>query len=45
MGKSRLTDPARVSRLMIAVSLAYIWIIYLGELAIKKGGGKIHTSN
>ena len=41
MGKSGLTDPTRVSRLMMAVSLAYIWVIYLGELAIEKGWDKI----
>jgi len=41
LGKSGLRDPERVSRLMIAVALAYIWIIYLGELAITKGWDKI----
>jgi hypothetical protein len=31
--KSHLSSPARLSRLMIAACLAYIWIIYLGVLA------------
>lgn len=30
--KSRLTDPQRLSRLLIALCLAYIWIVYLGSL-------------
>lgn len=33
--KSHLSDPARLSRLMIAACLAYHWIIYLGCLALK----------
>ncbi len=32
--KSHLSDPARLSRLMIAACLAYIWIIFLGTLAL-----------
>jgi hypothetical protein len=32
--KSHLSDPARLSRLMIAACLAYIWIIYLGVFAV-----------
>ena len=35
--KSHLSDPTRISRLMIATSLAYIWLIYLGEYALKTG--------
>lgn len=35
--KSHLSDPARLSRLLIATCLAYIWIVYLGELALKNG--------
>jgi len=31
--KSHISDPARLSRLMIAACLAYIWIIYLGVIA------------
>jgi len=32
--KSHISDPTRLSRLMIAACLAYIWIIFLGTLAI-----------
>src|SRR5690349_7964082 len=32
--KSHLSDPARVSRLLIASCLAYLWIVYLGVCAI-----------
>lgn len=39
--KSHLTDPKRLSRLMIAACLAYIWLIYLGALAIREGWNKI----
>lgn len=31
--KSHISDPVRLSRLMIAACLAYIWIIYLGVTA------------
>jgi len=33
--KSHLSSPKRVERLLIASCIAYIWIIYLGILAIK----------
>jgi hypothetical protein len=33
MQKSHLSDPDRLSRLMMAACLAYIWIVYLGVLA------------
>ena len=32
--KSHLADPPRLARLMIAACLAYIWIVYLGVLAV-----------
>lgn len=35
--KSHLSDPGKISRLMIAACLAYIWIIYLGIEAKKIG--------
>ena len=38
--KSHLSDPERLKRLMIATSLAYIWLIYLAEYAIEKGWHK-----
>ncbi len=31
--KSHLSDPARLTRLLLAACLAYLWIIYLGVLA------------
>jgi len=39
--KSHLSDPARLAQLMIAACLAYIWIIYLGNLSIQQGWSKI----
>ena len=39
--KSGLTDPTRVSRLLIAASLAYVWCVYLGVYALKTGWHKI----
>ena len=33
--KSGLTEPSRVNRLLIAVALAYVWMIYLGKLAME----------
>jgi hypothetical protein len=35
--KSHLTDPQRLSRLLIAACLAYLWVIYLGSLCDKEG--------
>jgi len=35
--KSHISDPKRLSRLMIAVCLAYHWMIYLGILATEGG--------
>ncbi len=44
--KSGLNIPERVSRMLIAASLAYVWVIYLGEYALKKGWEKIiHRTN
>jgi hypothetical protein len=39
--KSHISNPRRLSRLMIAACLAYIWLIYLGELCMEKGWNKI----
>jgi hypothetical protein len=39
--KSHISDPQRLSRLLIAACLAYIWIIYLGSLCEKEGWHKI----
>jgi len=35
--KSHISDPQRLSRLLIAACLAYIWMIYLGALGEKEG--------
>jgi hypothetical protein len=35
--KSHVSNPARLSRLMIAACLAYLWIIFLGALAVLEG--------
>jgi hypothetical protein len=39
--KSHLTDPQRLSRLLIAACLAYIWVVYLGSLCDKEGWREI----
>jgi hypothetical protein len=38
LAHSHLSDPARLSRLMIATCLAYVWLVCLG-LTVKQGGG------
>ncbi len=44
--KSRIRDPQRLARLMIAACFAYIWIIYLGTLCIQDGWVKhIHRTD
>jgi len=35
--KSHISDPQRLSRLLMAACLAYIWMIYLGALCEKEG--------
>jgi hypothetical protein len=35
--QSHISDPQRLSRLLIAACLAYIWIVYLGALCEKEG--------
>lgn len=37
LNKSHLSDPERICRFMIAASLAYFWVIYLGVYAINFG--------
>ena len=39
--KSHISDPVRLSRLMIAACLAYIWIVFLGVQAKQEGWDKI----
>lgn len=44
--KSRISDPKRLARLMIAACLAYLWLIYLGVLCRKDGWvSQIHRSD
>ena len=44
--KSHISDPQRLSRLLIAACLAYIWIVYLGSLCGKEGWRSvIHRSD
>ncbi len=39
--KSHISDPQRLSRLLIAAGLAYIWVVYLGALCEKEGWQEI----
>jgi hypothetical protein len=39
--KSRLREPKRVSRLIIAAAIAYIWVVFLGEYALQQGWEKL----
>jgi hypothetical protein len=44
--KSHLCDPTRLSRLLIAACLAYIWSIYWGSVCVKDGWvSMIHRSD
>ena len=43
--KSHLEEPQRLSRLLIASCLAYIWIVYLGSLCKKEGWQRIIHRN
>ena len=44
--KSHISDPERIEKLLIPACLAYIWIVYLGTLAIKEQWYKIiHRTN
>lgn len=36
LDRSHLGDPERLSRLMLAACLAYLWIIHLGDLTIRR---------
>ena len=39
--KSHIVDPQRLSRLLIAACLAYIWVVYLGSLCEQEGWREI----
>jgi hypothetical protein len=44
--KSHLSDPQRLARLLIAACLAYLWIVYLGNIALTPQWRKrIHRSD
>lgn len=43
--KSHLSEPQRLSRLMIAACLAYIWIVHLGVLALRDEWRKLIHRN
>ncbi len=44
--KSHISDPVRLSRLMIASCLAYIWIVFLGVVAVANDWNKkIHRAD
>src|SRR5437870_500753 len=43
--KSHLSNPQRLSRLLIAACLAYIWIVYLGSVCMKEGWVRIGCLN
>jgi hypothetical protein len=46
LNKSHLSDPQRLSNLMIAACLAYLWIVYLGCIAVRDHWVKIiHRSD
>lgn len=37
LDKSHVADPTRLARLLIAACLAYLWIVYLGAVAVRDG--------
>jgi len=39
--KSHLSEPKRLSRLVMAACLAYIWIVYLGSICMRDGWSEI----
>ena len=44
--KCHVSDPARLTRILIAACLAYIWMIYLGTLTLATGlVATIHRSD
>ena len=46
LGKSHLSDPERINRLLMAVFLAYYWIVFLGVSAVQEGWqGVIHRKH
>ena len=41
LDKSHLSDPKRLARLMVGACLAYLWIVYLGTVALVEGWHKL----
>ena len=41
LDKSHLSDPKRLARLMLGACLAYLWIVYLGTVALVEGWHKL----
>ena len=41
LDKTGLKDPKRISRLLIAIAIAYIWVVCIGEYSIRKGLHKV----
>jgi hypothetical protein len=39
--RSHISNPGRLRRLMIAACLAYYWMVYLGDMALRNGMNKI----
>jgi hypothetical protein len=39
--KSHISDPERLTRLLMAACLAYIWIVYLGSICVAEGWSDI----
>ncbi|NWG20754.1 MAG: transposase [Chloroflexi bacterium] len=46
INRSHLSDPVRLTRLLIATTLACLWVVYLGVVARRDAvSGRIHRSN
>src|SRR5215210_2137768 len=41
LDKSHLKEPKRLERLLLAACLAYLWIVYLGTVALVEGWNKV----
>jgi hypothetical protein len=39
--RSHLSDPSRLARLLLATCLGYLWLVYLGTVALAEGWDKI----
>jgi hypothetical protein len=41
LDRSRISDPKRLCRLLLAACLAYLWIVYLGTVALVEGWNEV----